>query len=124
MRGGSTGWSGRDKEMRRGSIPISARYQGEYALRGRRGGEAYPNLSYSSNLDSLTLPGLRVALLITHYVLAGPKAVTHNRRTKIKATFFPRNNQPCATVAVRGHGLAPHRISGAPIPMPCQRLFA
>ena len=38
--------------------------------------------------------------------------------------FFPRKNQPCATVTVTGHGLAPHRMPGAPIPMPCQRLFA
>ena len=32
--------------------------------------------------------------------------------------------QPCATVAATGHGLAPHRMSGASTPMPCQRLFA
>ena len=44
--------------------------------------------------------------------------------TQKEVTFSQEKSNLCATVAVTGHGLAPHRMSGAPIPVPCQRLFA
>ena len=89
-------------------VPASPRWQG--CSRSVHGGE------------KIIVLAERVLKLQDSTTTAGStEAATPNT---VKATFFPRHSQPCATVAVRGHGLALHRMSGGPMPMPCQWLFA
>ena len=44
--------------------------------------------------------------------------------TPKKKQLIYKKNTTSAQLWLSGHGLAPHRMSGAPIPVPCQQLFA